>query len=115
VATRSNLVSAHTHQPYVCWIPNRVGRKIPVTSASAYGRMITDIDVTIDTRTRGITAVTARNIRIDRTNAEGITPDAALTNLVDKYAVLAAPIANRQVGSITGEITRARDASLWVT
>ena len=103
------VLSAHTHEAYVCSLPNRAGRKIPVTSASAYGRVLTDIDVTIDAKTKRVTAVAARNLVVDRTNA-GITPNAEIARIVDRYAELAAPIVNRVVGSVVGEITRTKSA-----
>ena len=37
------VISAHTHAPYICTINNRL-----VTSAASFGRVITDIDLTID-------------------------------------------------------------------
>ena len=104
------VISAHSHEPYVCQLPNRVGRKVVVTSASSYGRVVSDIDVTIDTKTRGITAVTAHNLLVDRTNP-AIKPDAEVAHIVDGYAKLAAPIVNRVVGSVAGEITRTKSES----
>jgi 5'-nucleotidase len=101
------VISGHTHEPYVCRLPNRSGRKIVVTSASSYGRVVSDIDVTIDTKTRGITAVTAQNLLVDRTNP-AIQPDAEIAHIVDGYAGLAAPIVNRVVGSVAGEIARTK-------
>jgi 5'-nucleotidase len=102
-----NLVlSAHTHQPYICSLPNRAGRVIPVTSASAYGRMVTDIDLTLDTRSKRITAIAAHNLLVDRTNP-AITPDPAIHALVEHYAALAAPIVNRVVGSIAAPVAKA--------
>ncbi|HLJ24999.1 MAG TPA: 5'-nucleotidase C-terminal domain-containing protein [Candidatus Acidoferrales bacterium] len=100
------VISGHTHQPYICQLPNRAGRKIYVTSASAYGRVLTDIDVRIDRNTRRVTDVSAKNILVERTTASGVIPDATLKSLVDHYAALAAPIANRVVGSVTAEISR---------
>jgi 5'-nucleotidase len=99
------VISAHTHMAYNCMVANSAGRKVPVTSASAYGRMLTDIDLTVDRKTEHVTQVTPRNLLVDRTNPE-IVPDAAVKTIVDRYAALAAPIANRVVGSITAEITR---------
>ena len=37
------IVSAHTHQPYIC----RMSGKL-VTSAASFGRVVTDIDLTLD-------------------------------------------------------------------
>ena len=103
------VISAHTHEPYVCRLPNRSGRKVVVTSASSYGRVVSDIDVTIDTKTRGITGVTAHNLLVDRTNT-AITPDPEIAHIVDGYAALAAPIVNRVVGSMAHEVTRTKSA-----
>ncbi|HET6142669.1 MAG TPA: bifunctional metallophosphatase/5'-nucleotidase [Candidatus Acidoferrales bacterium] len=102
----SLVISAHTHQAYICQLSNRTGRKIVVTSAASYGRLLTDIDVTIDTKTKAITGVAAKNMVVDRTNAPGIAPDAALKTFVDHYVALASPIANREVGSITADIPK---------
>jgi 5'-nucleotidase len=49
--------------------------------------------------------VSARNILVDHTYPE-IAPDPALTRMTGEYAALAAPIANRQVGSITAEAAK---------
>jgi 5'-nucleotidase len=99
------VVSAHSHQAYICEVPNSIGRSIPVTSAASYGRLVTDIDLTINKHSKTITAVTAHNILIDRTNP-AIKADAAIKALVDKYTAIAAPLQNRVVGSVTAAITR---------
>jgi len=100
------VISAHTHQAYICRLANRTGRKIMVTSAASFGRLLTDIDVTLNTRTKDVTGVTARNIVVDRANAVGIAPNAPLKKFVDRYAALAAPLADRQVGLITADIPK---------
>ena len=97
------VISGHTHQAYICQIANHAGRLIPVSSASAFGRLVTDIDMTLDTTTKKTLAVAARNIVVDRTNTS-ITADAAIRKIVDQYAALAAPLANRVVGRVTADI-----------
>ncbi|HEX4642666.1 MAG TPA: bifunctional metallophosphatase/5'-nucleotidase [Candidatus Acidoferrales bacterium] len=104
--TVSLVVSGHTHQAYICEVANSAGRKILVTSAAMYGRLLTQIDLTIDRKTKALTAVSARNLLVDRTNSAGITPDPELKKIVDQYAVLAAPIADRVVGTITAPFTK---------
>lgn len=104
------VVSGHTHAAYICHLVNSAGRKIPVTSALSYGRVVTDIDVTIDAATQRFTSVTAKNILVDRTNPS-ITPDAKIKTLVDKYAAITAPLANRDVGTIMAEITNKTNAA----
>jgi len=94
------VVSGHTHAAYNCMLPNATGRKIAVTSASAFGRVLTDIDVTIDPVSHDITAVTATNRLVDRTDTT-VTPNAAVQQIVTGYNNLVSPIANLVIGSIT--------------
>ena len=100
------VLSAHTHQAYVCELPNNAGRKIPVTQALSFGRMVTDVDMTIDPHTRRATSIMARNILVDRTNP-AIQPDLALRQIVAGYSKLAAPIVDRVVGAVTADIPKA--------
>ena len=94
------VVSGHTHAAYDCRLPNAAGRRIPVTSASAFGRVVTDIAITADDRTGRATVVATSNIVVDRTSA-AIQLDARVAALVDAYDRLAAPVANRVIGSIS--------------
>ena len=40
------VVTGHTHQPYVCNIPDPAGKPRMVTSASSFGRVVTETDLT---------------------------------------------------------------------
>jgi 5'-nucleotidase len=42
------VISGHTHSAYNCRLPNAANRAIPVTSSSAFGRVLTDVDLTIE-------------------------------------------------------------------
>jgi 2',3'-cyclic-nucleotide 2'-phosphodiesterase (5'-nucleotidase family) len=92
------VVSGHTHAPYVCNIPDPLGRARMVTSASSFGRLFTDIRLTYDKHTLDIVRpkVTATNRIVDRT----ITPDPRLVTLVNGFKALVAPIASRVIGQI---------------
>ena len=92
------VVSAHTHQPYICHINGKL-----VTSASSFGRLITDIDLRIDHQTKDIESATAHNVIVTR----NVTPDPDEQAIIDKYNALSGPIAHRVIGSITADITRA--------
>jgi 5'-nucleotidase len=94
------IVSAHTHQPYVC----RMSGKL-VTSAASFGRLVTDIDLTIDTKSDKITGATAKNEIVTQTN---VTPDPATKAIFDHYTKLAAPLADRVIGSVSDAILSAR-------
>src|SRR4051812_39914980 len=94
------IVSAHTHQPYIC----RMAGKL-VTSAASFGRVITDIDLTIDHRSKEVTAASATN----RIVTQDVPEDPAAKAILDKYTTLSAPLANRVIGSISEDIRSARD------
>jgi 5'-nucleotidase len=94
------IVSAHTHQPYVCEMSGKL-----VTSASSFGRLVTDIDLTIDHQTKEINGATARNVIV----TQNVQQDPDAQAILDKYAALSAPLANRVIGSVTDDIRSARD------
>lgn len=96
------VISGHTHQPYNCTIDGKL-----VTSAFSFGRLVTKIDLTIDRETGEVTTMAADNRIVTR----DVAKDSFLTALVNKYNALVAPIANRVIGSITGNITRTTNAA----
>ncbi|WKJ89493.1 bifunctional metallophosphatase/5'-nucleotidase [Methylomonas montana] len=104
------VISGHTHQAYNCQIANEEGRLISVTSANSQGRVLTDIDVAINTANGEVSGVSAKNIVVDRNNT-AVTPNADIKNIVDGYKLIATPIANRVIGTIKSSITRAATAA----
>lgn len=101
------VISGHTHSAYNCKLPNAAGRAIPVTSASSFGRVLTDIDVTIDPVTRNITGATATNRLVSRSDA-AVKADAAVAKIVASYKGLVDPIANAIIGSIAVALPNSR-------
>ncbi len=93
------VVSGHTHTGYNCQLPNKAGRNIPVTQASSFGRVLTDINLTIDTTTGDVTGATVNNILTDR---NAVTPNAQIASIVNGYNSLVSPLANAVIGTITG-------------
>jgi 5'-nucleotidase len=94
------FITGHTHQAYNCIIDGR-----PVTSAFSLGRVVTDIDLQISRRSGQVTQVTANNLIVTRDVAKA--PD--MTQLLDRYTALAAPLANRVIGRSTAAILRAQE------
>ena len=107
------VISGHTHQAYNCLLPNKTGRGILVTSANAFGRVLTDIDMQIDPSSGQVVSVTANNIVVDRAN-ETIAPNAIIADIVAKYDALVSPIANRVIGSITEDLPNIKNAACEV-
>src|SRR6185369_16903668 len=70
----------------------------------AFGRVLTDINLTLDNKTGDVVAVTANNIIIDR-SAAGITPTPVVASIVDGYRTLVSPLANAVLATITGPAT----------
>ncbi len=92
------FITGHTHQAYNCVIDGRV-----VTSAASNGRLVTRINMEVSRKTKDVTSVTAENIIV----TQNVAKDPAITALIAKYDAVAAPLRNRIIGSITGDITRA--------
>ena len=105
-ASISMVVSGHTHSAYNCLLPNRDEIPIPVSSASSFGRLVTDIDMTLSTSSGKPTTIAVDNKIVFRDD-----PDAAAATLVANYQTAVAPIANAVVGSITANITRSGSAA----
>jgi 5'-nucleotidase len=114
------VVSGHTHRYYKCVLPNSNGTSL-VTSAGTNGQIVTDIDYTLDRRTRTFADISARNVVVENGVPDGNggwlrdangyvhnpdTADPDAKRIADKYRAAVAPIANRVVGSITTDITR---------
>jgi 5'-nucleotidase len=96
------VVSGHTHLPYNCSIDGKL-----VTSAFSFGRLVTKIDLTIDRATGEVVTKVADNKIVTR----DVPKDPFITTLIAKYNAIAAPLANRVIGSITAPITRTNNAA----
>jgi 5'-nucleotidase len=94
------VVSGHTHSAYNCEIDNKL-----VTSASSFGRLVTDIDLSIDRRTGDVLTASANNVIVTRDEA-----NAAQTELIGRYKTALGPIATKSVGSTTAPLLRTRES-----
>jgi 5'-nucleotidase len=109
------IVSAHTHAEYRCTITtNGVTRLI--TSASSFGRVLSDVTLTVNDRTGELVSAAATNSIVENAlNAPGTgvvrqedagKADPEVAAIVAQYVKGAAPLANRVIGSIQGDLTR---------
>lgn len=99
------VLSGHSHTQYNCQLPDPSGTPRTVIQSLSFGRLLSVVDLAVDKRTRDVirSATTATNRIVTRT----VTPDPTVQALVDLAVAKAAPIANQQVGTITGDILRA--------
>jgi 5'-nucleotidase len=96
------VVTGHTNWAVNCMIDGKI-----VTGAASFGRLITDIDLTVSRATKDVVSATVNNTIVTRT-----VPRADdLTALLAKYVTLSAPFANRVIGRITANITRTANAA----
>jgi 5'-nucleotidase len=114
------VVSGHTHRAYVCdYAKTNAAKPFLLTSAGQYGTLVTDIDLTVDTATRKVTAKTADNVIVQGEAYTSGATTVALTDqypsfaknteiaaLVTQYQAVAAPLVQRVVGKVTGPATR---------
>jgi 5'-nucleotidase len=142
------VVSAHTHAAYNCSVntidvrgtsqanavttprptgmANKTGRLIPVTSASAFGRILTEVDLTLDTVTRDVVSVNPKNVLVEQpfTSANSVYPagdfeqnpgllaieadivaNPEVRNVVRAYKTAVSPLANQVIATITAGMT----------
>ena len=103
------VVSGHTHQPYVCNIPDPAGQPRLVTSASSFGRLFTETTLTYDKETKDIVraSVAGSNMLVTR----DVAKDPKQTALIAQYKTLVTPIASKVIGHITADVTRTPNAA----
>ena len=93
------FVTGHTHSAYNCLIDGR-----PVTSASSFGRVLTDIDLTIG-RNGDIKTVSADNLPLF---TAGRTPAPRVQELVEYYEAESADERQAPTGRISADIRSGR-------
>jgi 5'-nucleotidase len=109
------IVSAHTHAEYRCTITTGGVTRL-ITSASSFGRILSDITLTIDDRTGKLVQASADNIIVENSlNPNNVPPripdpskeDQQVQAVVNQYVTASAPLANQIIGKIQGDLTRA--------
>ncbi len=95
------VISGHSHQFYNCTIAGHI-----VTSASSYGRMITRVNLAIDSSNDTITGVVTNEVV-----GRDVAKDATQAQIIAKYRALSEGVATKVVGSVTGDITRRPNAA----
>lgn len=100
------FLTAHSHQAYVCQVKDPAGNPRLVTQALSFGRLVTDLRLAYDPRTRDI--VRSRSWARQQVVGRDVPPDPAVSKLIAEYSTLVRPIAARPVGRITADVTAAR-------
>ncbi|QNE20555.1 bifunctional metallophosphatase/5'-nucleotidase [Kribbella qitaiheensis] len=93
------ILSGHTHQSYNCSFPDPAGKPRLVTSASSFGKIVTEVRLSIDNTTHDVDRLnTMANNHIV---TQDVPKDPRLTKLISGYQTLVAPIESKVIGHIT--------------
>jgi 5'-nucleotidase len=117
------IVSAHTHAEYRCTITTGGVTRL-ITSASSFGRILSDITLTIDDRNGKLVQASADNIVIENALNTPAPPgqptvirqpdttkeDPQVQAVVAQYVTASAPLANVVIGNIQGDLTRTQSS-----
>jgi 5'-nucleotidase len=111
------IVSAHTHAEYRCTITSGGVTRL-ITSASSFGRILSDITLTIDDKSGELVEASADNIIVENAlNAPPATrqgdptkADPQVQAVVNQYVTASAPLANKVIGTIQADLTRTGNA-----
>ncbi len=112
------IVSAHTHNEYRCTITTSDGVTRLITSAASFGRILSDITLTVDNDSGELVEASADNMIVDnalnpRLSSSTVREpdlskeDPKVAAVVDQYVTASAPLANQVIGKIQGDLTRA--------
>jgi 5'-nucleotidase len=110
------IVSGHTHWQYICeWPSKQPGRNFLVTSAGLYGKLVTDIRLTIDPASGRVLTRGADNVIVQSEAYRGansqveIRPeyprfaaDPEVAAYIGQYVQAAQGFSNRTIGKVSG-------------
>jgi len=114
------IISGHTHNEYRCTITTDGVTRL-VTSAASFGRVLSDLTLTVNDRTGELVSASATNTVVENAlNAPGTgvvrqpdpsKEDPKVAAVVQQYVTAAAPLANKVIGTIQGDLTRTGSAT----
>jgi 5'-nucleotidase len=97
------MITGHTHLPYNCVLDGRI-----VTSAYSYGRVVSELNLVLDKRTKDV----RRDLSMATNHTvyqDSLSPDPAITTVIEKWQPLYDAAGNTPVGTITADINRGGD------
>ncbi|MDQ0770601.1 5'-nucleotidase [Pseudarthrobacter defluvii] len=107
------IFTGHTHKEYA-WdapVPGMVGKTRPIVQTGNYGENVGQIQLTVDTASKQVTAYKAGNVKRSTDPAADLVAAyprvAAVDAIVKKAMADAAVVGNQPIGSVTKDITTA--------
>ncbi len=99
------MITGHTHLPYNCLLDDAAGDPRIVTSAYSFGRVVSEVNLVLDKRTKDVRRDLSSAINHTVVRAD-LVPDPAITSVIEKWQPLADAAGNTPVGTITETILR---------
>lgn len=107
------IFTGHTHKEYA-WdapVPGAAGKTRPIVQTGNYGENVGQIQLTVDTASKEVTAYKAGNVKRTTDAAAGLVAAyprvAAVDAIVKKALADAAAVGNQPIGSVTKDFTTA--------
>ncbi len=99
------IITGHTHLPYNCLLDDPAGDPRIVTSAYSFGRVVTEVNLVLDKKTKEVRRdlSTATNHVVDQAS---LTPDPDVTKIIEKWQPLVDEAGDTPIGTITADINR---------
>ncbi|MEV0585634.1 bifunctional metallophosphatase/5'-nucleotidase [Nonomuraea sp. NPDC050310] len=102
------IITGHWHAAFNCSIPDPAGNPRPVVEASNHGRLLNEMNLKIDVRTKDV--IRDSIVSVNHAVTRDVTPDPEMVTMVDYWNAKAKETYARPVAKITGDLTRVRDA-----
>ncbi|MBG6093235.1 bifunctional metallophosphatase/5'-nucleotidase [Actinomadura viridis] len=103
------VLAGHTHQQYVCSVPDPKGRPRLYSSGSSFGRVITQIDFRVDRRSGDVVRSSMKGD--NHVVTRDVPADPATDAFVKTWKDRVSEVANKPVGRITADLTRTPTAA----
>jgi 5'-nucleotidase len=99
------MITGHTHLPYNCQLDDSAGNPRIVTSSYSFGRVVSDVSLVLDKRTKDVRRdlSSATNYVVDQAS---LTPDPDITSIIEKWQPLFDMSGNTPVGTVAADIVR---------
>lgn len=99
------IITGHTHLPYNCVLADPDGEPRIVTSAYSFGRVVSEINLVLDKKTKDVNRYLSTSVNhvVDQA---ALTPDPDITEIINKWQPLVDAAGGTPIGSITADINR---------
>ncbi|MBX6768137.1 MAG: bifunctional metallophosphatase/5'-nucleotidase [Actinomadura rubrobrunea] len=99
------VLAGHTHQQYVCMVTDPAGRPRLYSSGSSFGRVVTQVDFRVDRRTGDVVRSSLKGD--NHVVTRDVPPDPAIEKFVQTWKDRVSEVADKPIGRITADLTRA--------